>query len=343
MSPDTVLPNMPNMRDYTSADQHGMKILLAEDDPLSRHRLVAILKKWGYEVAVAKDGTQAWQQMQTSEAPQLVILDWMMPGMDGLEVCQKIRQRGQEPYVYMILLTARSSQKDLLVGLGAGADDYLAKPFDLQELQVRLRAGRRILDLQAELIATREALRDQATHDFLTGIWNRRAILDFLSREWPRARRESHALGIVMVDLDHFKKINDVHGHPAGDAVLCEAADRMRALIRPYDGIGRYGGEEFLIVLVGCGPIETVKVAERLRAGLETCPFTIPEGKLSVTGSFGVFVEDPHDSTPESLTGKDDIEDMHALLKIADNALYQAKHQGRNQVIVGKLSLAQAA
>ena len=175
----------PNVRDYQAEGRPGMKILLAEDDALSRRRLAAILRKWGYEVIVTKDGEEAWKAMQRPDAPQLVILDWMMPGLDGLEVCQKIRQRGQEPYVYVILLTARTSQEDLLAGLGAGADDYLSKPFDLQELQVRLRAGLRILGLQSELISTREALREQATHDFLTGLWNRRAILDFLSREFP--------------------------------------------------------------------------------------------------------------------------------------------------------------
>ena len=332
-----------DIRDYTLEEKHGMKVLLAEDDPLSRHRLTAILKKWGYDVIVTSDGSQAWQAMESPEAPNLVILDWMIPGLDGLEVCQNIRQRGQETYVYVILLTARNSQEDLLVDLGAEADDYLAKPFDLQELQVRFRAGRRILDLQSELITTREALRDQATHDFLTGIWNRRAILDLLEREWPRARREGQAMGIIMVDLDHFKRINDLHGHPAGGAVLSEAANRMRTLIRPYDGLGRYGGEEFLIVLVGCGTAETARVAERLQSSLETRPFTIPGGKISVTGSFGLFVDDPHTSETTQFAETHETDDVHMLLKIADDALYQAKHQGRNQVIVGKMPSAQAA
>ena len=317
-----------------------MKILLAEDDALSRHRLAAILGKWGYEVIVTPDGEEAWQVMQRPDAPQLVILDWMMPGLDGLEVCQKIRQRGQEPYVYVILLTARNSQEDLLAGLGAGADDYLSKPFDLQELQVRLRAGRRILGLQSELISAREALREQATHDFLTGLWNRRAILDFLGREFPRAQREGHPLGVVMVDLDHFKHVNDVYGHPAGDAVLCEAARRLQALIRPYDGIGRYGGEEFLAVLVGCGMAEATEVAERLRTSLERQKIEIPEGAITVTGSFGVVVDEPHGIGAEGPHAEDDIS---TLLKAADDALYRAKHQGRNQIVTGKIIKAQAA
>ena len=317
-----------------------MKILLAEDDALSRHRLATILGKWGYEVSVTPDGAEAWQAMQRPDAPQLVILDWMMPGLDGLEVCQKIRQRGQEPYVYVILLTARTSQEDLLAGLGAGADDYLCKPFDLQELQVRLRAGRRILGLQDELISTREALREQATHDFLTGLWNRRAILDFLVREFLRAQREGHPLGVVMVDLDHFKHINDDYGHPAGDAVLSEAARRMQTLLRPYDGIGRYGGEEFLAVLVGCGIAQTVEVAERLRTSLEQQEIEISGGTITVTGSFGVIVYESHGTGAEGSHAEDNI---NTLLKAADDALYQAKHQGRNQVVTGKIIKAQAA
>ena len=317
-----------------------MKILLAEDDALSRHRLAAILGKWGYEVIVTPDGEEAWQVMQRPDAPQLVILDWMMPGLDGLEVCQKIRQRGQEPYIYVILLTARNSQEDLLAGLGAGADDYLSKPFDLQELQVRLRAGRRILGLQSELISAREALREQATHDFLTGLCNRRAILDFLGREFPRAQREGHPLGVVMVDLDHFKHVNDVYGHPAGDAVLSEAARRMQTLIRPYDSIGRYGGEEFLAILVGCGIAQTVEVAERLRASLDQQKIEIPGGAIAITGSFGVVVNEPHGTGAEGSHTEDDI---NTLLKAADDALYQAKHQGRNQVVAGKIIKVQAA
>lgn len=297
-----------------------MKILLAEDDPVSRRGLAAMLRKWGYAVVVTCDGLAAWQALQGEDAPQLAVLDWMMPGMDGLQVCRQVRQLTRESYIYILLLTARSRKEDIIAGLDAGADDYLTKPFDVHELQVRLRAGRRILDLQTELIAAREAQRQLATHDPLTGVWNRAAILENLHLELARARREGLSVGIIMADLDHFKRINDRYGHLAGDAVLCEAVQRMRGSMRPYDTIGRYGGEEFLLVLPGCDLQEAASVAERLRQCIAESPVRTPEGNIDVTGSFGV-------AAAENNSG-----DVSVLLRAADAALYKAKYNGRNQV-----------
>src|ERR1700687_5676525 len=184
-----------------------MRILIADDSIVSRHLLEATLRKWGYEVMVACDGAEALELLQREDAPALIILDWMMPGITGLEVCRRIRQRGSEPYIYILLLTSKSQKEDLIEGMEAGADDYITKPFDQNELQVRLRAGTRLVDLQSQLLSAREALRDQATRDSLTRLWNRSHILEVMQRELARGQRENTSLGVILLDLDHFKVI----------------------------------------------------------------------------------------------------------------------------------------
>lgn len=249
----------------------------------------------------------------------MAILDWMMPGMDGLQVCREVRQLMIEPYTYVLLLTAKSQKADIIAGLEAGADDYLTKPFDANELRMRLRAGRRILDLQEELIFVRDELRVQATHDSLTRLWNRAATCDILQRELERAEREHLPLSIMLADIDFFKRINDTYGHLAGDAVLREVAQCMKAVVRPYDGIGRYGGEEFLLALPGCDTDGAATLAERLRESIESNVFALAEGIIPVTLSLGV-------------ASNDITQDMEALIGAADTALYRAKNSGRNRV-----------
>src|SRR5581483_4187593 len=170
---------------------------------------------------------QAWERLQGDDRPHMAILDWMMPGMDGVELCRRVRAMAKEPYIYIILLTARTENQDLIDGMDAGADDYLKKPFNAHELRVRLRAGRRILELQEQLLHTREALRLQATHDGLTGLLNRTSVLESIENELARAQREHQPMALLLIDLDRFKLINDTRGHLAGDAVLREAARRM--------------------------------------------------------------------------------------------------------------------
>ena len=305
-----------------------LRVLVAEDDRVSRAILKLNLEKWGYEVVVCADGLQAWSELQKPEAPRMAILDWMMPGMDGIQVCQAVRERTQQPYVYILLLTAKSLKEDLLTGLNAGADDYLTKPMDPQELELRLRTGRRILDLQSELIAAREGLHIQATQDSLTGVWNRRAVLETLQSELVRAVRQHVPLGLILADLDHFKSVNDTHGHAVGDTVLCEAASRMVAALRPYDRLGRYGGEEFLIVAPGCGLEDGVGVAERLRLALLAEPVQTRSGTIEISASFGVTSSAPLNHV-----------DAETLIQAADEALYQAKASGRNCVqVAGRLN-----
>jgi two-component system cell cycle response regulator len=300
-----------------------VKILIADDSIVSRHLLEATLRRWGYEVLVACDGAEALELLERNDAPSLIILDWMMPGMTGVEVCRRIRQRSSEPYTYILLLTSKSQKEDLIEGMEAGADDYVTKPFDQNELQVRLRAGTRLVDLQSQLLKAREELREQATRDFLTRLWNRSSILTELGRELARLEREARPMGVVIVDLDHFKNINDTYGHLAGDAVLREAARRMQGGIRQYDSIGRYGGEEFLILFPGCGEDESYAQADRLRKQLAQTEMSVNDSKLRITASFGVTVAQPGEIYTQEI-----------LIRRADEALYFAKKSGRNRVEV---------
>ncbi len=295
-----------------------MRVLVAEDNPVTRKLLQRSLERRDYEVTVAVDGTEARQILLGNDAPKLAILDWIMPGIDGVEICRELRQRASASYIYTLLLTSKARREDLLKGLEAGADDYLVKPIDPLELQARLRSGLRILALQDQLIAARDAMREQATRDALTGVWNRRAALEILDRDFHRARRLHEPLVVIMLDLDHFKRINDTRGHPGGDAVLMEVVRRALAVLRPYDSLGRYGGEEFMVIAPGCDAQSGLDLAERLRESVVASPIPLAPDSLSVTLSLGVasLADDP---TPESLVHR------------ADKALYSAKNAGRNR------------
>jgi diguanylate cyclase (GGDEF)-like protein len=302
-----------------------MKILVADDDAVYRHLLQTTLEAWGYQAETVSDGHAAWHVLQADDAPELVILDWVMPGLDGDQLCHRIRSRPRDRYVYVLLLSSKRGKSDLLDGLAAGADDYLTKPFDPAELKARLNTGRRIIHLQNDLIAAREAMRRQATRDALTGVWNHAAILEILDRELGRARREGKAAGIVLADLDHFKQVNDNFGHLVGDAALCEVSARMTHVMRPDDLVGRYGGEEFLIVLPGCDSEATRKVCERLRERVAAEPVTHEPGTICVTLSLGASIfEAPYTA------------DAVGLVRAADVALYRAKAAGRNRVEIAQ-------
>lgn len=300
-----------------------MKALIADDDPIGRRLLETFLAQWDYEVVVARDGMEAWNILQHNDAPKLAILDWIMPGMDGIQICRELRRRHGGSYIYSLLLTAKFQKTDIIAGLNAGADDYLTKPFDASELKARLRAGRRILELEEHLRSAYDKLQFQATHDPLTGVLSRAAILGTMQTELTRAQRQGTTIGILLADLDHFKRVNDTYGHLAGDAVLREVAQRMRSSVRPYDMVGRYGGEEFLVVLPGCSVEQAMSRAEELRLSVGRRPIETSEGIIPMTLSLGVTVGGGLQSG-----------DLEWLLRAADVALYQAKNGGRNQVEV---------
>jgi diguanylate cyclase (GGDEF)-like protein len=304
----------------SNEDKPKKRVLIAEDDPVSCHVLKSFLVKWDYDVAVVTDGMAALRILEGDDTPRLAVLDWMMPGMEGVQICQRIRERKDRPYVYVLLLSARSEKRDLLRGLELGADDYLTKPFDSEELRARLLVGERILNLQDDLIAAREELRFRATHDLLTGISNRGTVMDALRNELARQVREQKPFGVILVDIDHFKNVNDTYGHLCGDEVLQAVARRMKECMRPYDTVGRYGGEEFLIIASAADARGTLALAERIRRVLESKPVVTQAGEVRITASLGAAMStDARGADPQT------------ILRLADKALYRAKDQGRNR------------
>jgi two-component system, cell cycle response regulator len=296
-----------------------VKVLVADDDVTSRRILEVVLRKWGLEPTVVADGLAADEVLAGDDAPPLVLLDWDMPGLEGPEVCRRLRRRETSNPPYVVLLTSRGEKGDVVRGLDAGANDYIAKPYDAGELRARIGVGMRMLELQADLVRVRDQLAFQATHDALTGLPNRRATLEALQREVSRARREEGVLSLGVCDLDDFKKVNDTWGHPAGDAVLVAFARRVRGCLRPYDVLGRYGGEEFLLIAPGTRPAAEDGMFERARRIVAETPVVTAEGDIPVRVSIGVA----------SLRAGDSPD---ALLAAADTALYRAKAEGRNRV-----------
>jgi diguanylate cyclase (GGDEF)-like protein len=292
----------------------GMKVLIVEDDRITRLILQKQLAEWGYEVYCAEDG-EAAQTILQSEEINFIITDWMMPKMNGIELIESIRASQYSDMAYIILLTARDNKTDIVKGIASGADDYITKPFDNNELKVRVRAGKRIVELHQKLMSLIQT-------DPLTGLYNYRYVSEHLQYEIERCRRESYRMVFIMCDIDKFKKINDNYGHAAGDVVLREVASRLRSTFRPYDTVARIGGEEFLIIISDYSCSEGGMLADRARQSIQKKRIRIdPETAVHVTGSFGVAA-----GTPSSL------KDAEALIHLADTALYCAKENGRNRV-----------
>lgn len=296
-----------------------MRILIADDDLASCTLLKGLLEKDGYEVQVAANGAEAWRALQRRDAPELVILDWIMPEMDGPEVVRRVRARETAKPHYILMLTSRSEKGDIIAGLEAGANGYLAKPFDAGELRARVLVGRRMIELQTALLESREALLHQATYDPLTGLFNRRSILDKLQQELSRASRGDDTLAVAICDIDHFKQVNDTYGHQTGDDVLQGFAAILRDSLRSYDSAGRIGGEEFLLIAPLKAGTDSLSQFDRLRAEIASSGISTRSGVLSVTVSIGVAC-----ATACSTLDK--------MMERADAALYRAKRDGRNRV-----------
>jgi diguanylate cyclase (GGDEF)-like protein len=303
-----------------------MKVLIAEDENISRMVLAKALAHHGYEVLQAHDGLEAWDIFQKEkEDIYIAILDWQMPKMDGIELCQKIKYASLSHYVYVIFLTGKKDIDSIVEGLETGADDYLPKPFDRRELLSRLKVGLRLIEFEKALREANEKLHALAITDGLTGISNRRAIFERLRSEISRAVRENSPFCLIMLDIDHFKKVNDTYGHGAGDKVLVEIVNRIKSELRPHDDIGRYGGEEFLVGISKTDSKTSRVIAEKLRTCICKRPFQIEDRKIDVSLSLGVV-----DFMPSR---DNDINDLlEAMIKAADIALYKAKEAGRNRV-----------
>ncbi len=298
-----------------------MRILIAEDDFTSRTMLAAVLRKGGHEIVEANNGAEAWLALQQPNAPQMAIIDWMMPEMDGLELVHRVRGLPTDQPPYLIMLTSKGEKADIIAGLDAGANDYLGKPFDAGELRARVNVGCRMIEMQAALIESREALAHQATHDPLTGMFNRRAILDHLHKQLAHSHRHGHALAVGICDIDHFKQINDTHGHQTGDDILCGLAACLKESLRKDDTVGRMGGEEFLIVSTMRAGTDGLALFARICSQVAQTAQVTRSGDLYVTVSIGVAA---------AVVGSN----VDSLLERSDLALYRAKNEGRNRVVL---------
>jgi diguanylate cyclase (GGDEF)-like protein len=299
-----------------------MRVLIAEDSPVYRTLITQCLHDWGFKTTIAKDGAEAWQILQQPTCPTLAMIDWVLPDIDGIELCRRIRRKvSSSRYVYVIMITGKQGHKNLLKGMEAGADDYLVKPFNELELKARLLVGKRIVTLQKDLVLAREAMRHAASHDALTGLLNRAEVLRLLESELARAKRDPKPVAVVMADIDHFKNVNDLHGHLVGDHVLTEVAGRLKSKLRVYDGVGRIGGEEFLLILPGCDLEAAMMRADELRLFIADSDVAASGTTLAITLSMGVAIAKPAADSK-----------IEALLERADAALYEAKRKGRNQV-----------
>ena len=296
------------------------KVLIADDDRLSCKLLGSLLAKWGYEPEIVYNGVDAQRELLKPEAPQLAILDWVMPGLDGIQVIKSLRATRRPSYTYVLLLTSKAQKEDLLLGLDTGADDYLKKPFDAPELRARLGVGARILGLETRLATALETTEYRTTHDALTGLYNRSTIIELLSQEASRCAREGQKVSLLLVDVDRFRTINETHGPLVGDQVIKLLAPRMASPLRPHDLVGRFGGEQFLTVAPNCPLGHAMVVADRIR--LSVAKEKVAVGKLAIPVTVSVGVSGMKEGVP----------DINQALRSAELALFEAKKNGRNRV-----------
>lgn len=316
----------PRREAKKKASKKFMNILIADDDPVTGKILEKRLRQWGYHCLLTKNGSEAWRVLQ-KPGLRLALLDWMMPKMDGLELCRRIRLFSKPNYTYIILLTAKDDTQDIIRGLEAGADDYMTKPVNFLELHARLQTGRRIIELEDHLLKSQKRLYELSTRDSLTALWNRATILRFLEEELEQGNREKSPTSVIMLDVDFFKMINDTYGHLVGDAVLRNIAVNLARNVRIYDKIGRYGGDEIFIVLPNCSQKHVTKIAGRLLIACRKTKIKALGKRISVTLSLGCASSEAMDRPS-----------LDRMIFACDKALYQAKHRGRNRVVLSDLS-----
>jgi two-component system, cell cycle response regulator len=297
------------------------KILIADIDAANNIPLKKLLFRWGFDVVTASDGAEAWRILKGENPPQMAILDWDMPNMDGLEICRRLREkeRGGNQYAYVIMMTSRGEKQDIVVGMDAGADDYIVKPFDKEELRVRLYAGQRIIDTQTSLMVANKRLLIMSRLDPLTGALSRNAIIDDLDLAMYRTARENIKLSVVLVDLDGLKQINEQYGRQVGDQILQDSVRRINASLRRTDNFGRYGGDEFLVILTGIDKDRSLAVCKRIKKAIGEKIFVVDGLSLTVTAS-------------QSLAFWDGKAGMDDLLASVERLLSEAKGNGANQM-----------
>jgi two-component system, cell cycle response regulator len=310
------------MEPYAQNSSAPPTVLVADDDTLSREFVAALLQRNGMKVEFVTDGPQAVARARSLDL-DLVLLDIMMPGLDGLDCCRLIKGITQDSFLPVMLVTARSDADSRVTGLRIGADDYVSKPFDERELLARVNNLVRLKRMHDDIAQARARLEQLAVQDELTGLYNYRYLHNRLGEEFKRAERYREPLACVMLDIDHFKRINDRFGHDAGDSALREVAARLRKAVREIDVVTRYGGEEFLLVLPSTNFSGALAVADRVWRAIGTEPFLLPGEPERISVSAGVAVFPSRD-----------IKSKDQLLKAADRALYQAKGDGRDRICV---------
>jgi two-component system, cell cycle response regulator len=316
---DPLLTSPPSSRRGGTAPSVGRPILIADDDRVTRTHLAARLAGWGYAPQVVASGAEALAALAAPGGPSVAILDWEMPGLTGLQVCRALRGLPCYRYVYILMLTGHTEPRHVVEALDAGADDFIRKPFEQVELRSRVRAGMRLVELHARCLEVQQELERQALRDPLTGMANRYALRQSLDQELARHHRKGTPLSVIIFDIDNFKRTNDTFGHLVGDEVIQGVAAKGLESVRPYDTLGRYGGEEFLLIAPECSLDNAVNLAERIRLAIASSRLGAPRARVATTASFGVASTDQGHRDAASLVGA------------ADAALYVAKRQGRNR------------
>ena len=302
-----------------------LEVLVVDDSPVSRKIFEPLLPADLYSVSYACNGSEALRAFK-EKAPSIVITDWLMPDISGLELCRRIREDKSASYTYLIVMTINKEEDAVLRAMEAGADDFLVKPFNSNEMLARVGVGRRIIELHRRLENKSAELEEVASTDVLTGLPNRRAIEEWANKQLRGARRHGFPIWVVLGDLDQFKEINDTFGHEAGDTVLRTFADTLRRLTRISDMCGRLGGDEFLIVISHASATNIEVAINRFRELFGSLSFPFAGQSVSISASFGV-----------AGSGIGSFQDFDALVRKADEMLYQAKRVGRNRVHVAKL------
>jgi two-component system cell cycle response regulator len=293
-----------------------MDVLIVDDDAITRLALCAALEEWGFTPIVAENADNALQTLATETTPHLLIVDWSMPGMSGIELCKIIRKRQDGQFFYILMLTVKEGKEAMIEAMEAGADDFFSKPFDHRVLKVRIAAGSRIVRLE-------QTLNQLASRDALTQCWNRRMIDELFSHSIAEAARKHTSFSLMVLDIDHFKKVNDTYGHSVGDIVLKHVVYLLNINLREYDQVGRYGGEEFVILLPSTDQNDAWGVAERIRSAIQFQPTVVSDDlQINLTVSIGIALFDRHRDASQS-----------AFFERADKALYTAKQTGRNRII----------